>query len=165
MIFEPVLAALSDAGVRHVVVGGVAVVLHGHPRLTADIDIALDLSIGAPEKAVRALAALGLVPLLPIPIEDFADAEKRSAWVRDRNLKVFSLWDPNNPLLHVDLFAEEPMPFDQLWERSVEMVLGDAVIHVASLPDLIEMKVLAGRPQDLADIQALGALHERRGHD
>ncbi|HJR97352.1 MAG TPA: hypothetical protein VJ979_05550 [Actinomycetota bacterium] len=33
-LFEPIFAALERAGVRHVTVGGVAVVLHGHARLT-----------------------------------------------------------------------------------------------------------------------------------
>ena len=36
--FEPVLKALNEAGVRYVIVGGVAVVLHGHLRATADLD-------------------------------------------------------------------------------------------------------------------------------
>ena len=40
--FEPVFRALNDAGVRYVIVGGFATVLHGHPRLTADIDLVLD---------------------------------------------------------------------------------------------------------------------------
>lgn len=50
-LFEPVLAALDAAEVRYVVVGGVAVVLHGHPRLTADLDLVIDL---AAEPASRA---------------------------------------------------------------------------------------------------------------
>jgi hypothetical protein len=37
--FEQIFEALGQAGVRYVVVGGVAVVLHGHPRLTADRDL------------------------------------------------------------------------------------------------------------------------------
>ncbi len=43
-LYEPVLAALDAAGVRFVVVGGVAVVLHGHPRMTADLDLVVDLT-------------------------------------------------------------------------------------------------------------------------
>ena len=37
--FEPVLKALSDARVRYLVVGGVAVVFHGHLRTTGDLDL------------------------------------------------------------------------------------------------------------------------------
>jgi len=65
-LLEPVLVALHQEGVRYVIVGGVAVVLHGHPRMTADLDLAIDLSVGSPERAVSALSALGLVPRLPV---------------------------------------------------------------------------------------------------
>jgi len=54
-LFEPVLAALDAAGVRFVVVGGVAVVLHGHPRMTAE------RAAGRPQDLadIAALKALG----------------------------------------------------------------------------------------------------------
>ena len=48
--FETVIAALNATGVRYVIVGGVAVVLRGHARLTIDIDIVIDL---APDEAQR----------------------------------------------------------------------------------------------------------------
>jgi len=37
--FEPVLKILNDAGVRYLIVGGVAVVLHGFLRTTGDLDL------------------------------------------------------------------------------------------------------------------------------
>jgi len=45
-IFAPVFEALNGARVRYVVVGGVAVVLHGHARLTTDLDLVVDLAAG-----------------------------------------------------------------------------------------------------------------------
>ena len=42
-MFEELLSYLDAAGVRFVVVGGLAVVIHGHARLTVDIDLVLDL--------------------------------------------------------------------------------------------------------------------------
>ena len=41
-------------------------VLHGHPRFTADLDVALDLSADDPLRAVEALTAVGLAPMLPV---------------------------------------------------------------------------------------------------
>ena len=41
-----VFAALDEAGARYVVVGGLAVVLHGYARLTSDIDLVVDLRPG-----------------------------------------------------------------------------------------------------------------------
>ena len=51
-LFEPIFDALNRARVRYVVVGGFATVLHGHARLTADIDLVIDLSPAEVRKAL-----------------------------------------------------------------------------------------------------------------
>jgi len=43
-IFEKVIDALNRSGCRYVVVGGLAVNLHGYQRFTSDIDVGIDLS-------------------------------------------------------------------------------------------------------------------------
>lgn len=163
-MFEELLAALARANVRFVVVGGLAVVIQGHPRLTADVDLVIDLESSNVRRAIDALLARGLRPLLPVNAHDFADEAKRREWVESRNLTVFSMRDERNPLLTVDLFAVEPMPFEPLWSRSDRVTLGDQTIHVASIADLIAMKRAAARPQDAADIAELEAIARLR-HD
>jgi hypothetical protein len=162
-IFEPVLDALDRRGVRFVVVGGVAVVLHGHPRLTVDLDLVIDLARDQAEAAVAALVDdLGLRTRLPVDPGDFSDPEIRSRWVRDRNLEVLSFHDPSRSTVEVDVFAQDPIPFEDLWRRSVVMSLGRLEIRVASIEDLIRMKRVSGRPQDRIDIEALEEIRERR---
>lgn len=63
---ERALQALNSAGVRYLVVGGVAVVLHGHLRTTADLDLVVQLERENVLKAVRALAGLGYRPRAPV---------------------------------------------------------------------------------------------------
>lgn len=157
---EEVLAALSSADVRFVVVGGVAVVLHGHPRLTADLDLVIDLEVGPAHRAMVVLTGLGLVPRLPVPASAFADPATRSRWVAERNLMVFTLTEPGG-MLEVDLFARSPLPFDALWSQALTVLVGETEVRIAALDDLIAMKRDAGRPQDLADITALEALRDR----
>jgi Nucleotidyl transferase of unknown function (DUF2204) len=53
--FDPIFAALQATGVRYVVVGGVAVNLHGYQRFTKDIDLVIEL---VPDQALKALEAL-----------------------------------------------------------------------------------------------------------
>ena len=54
--FEKLLVLLAEAGVRFIVVGGVAVTLQGYVRLTEDVDLLLDSKahlIGWKERSVR----------------------------------------------------------------------------------------------------------------
>jgi hypothetical protein len=155
---ERVLGALNSAGVRYLIVGGVAVVLHGHLRTTADLDLVVQLERDNVLKAVRALTALGYRPRAPVAAEAFADEEVRESWVRDKDLRVFSLWSAGAPTLEVDLFAREPFPFADVHARALEVPLENTVAWVVSLPDLIALKSKTGRPQDLQDIEALRAL-------
>jgi len=161
-LFEPLFKSLNDARVRYVVVGGLAVVLHGHARMTVDVDLVVDLDERQALKAIDALVKMGLQPRIPVDPKGFADRAIREGWVRDRGMQVFSMFDPSNPLRSVDLFVTHPVPFEELWARSVRFTLEHTSIHVASIPDLIHLKRLAGRMQDLADIEQLEAILKAR---
>lgn len=162
-MFEDFLAYLDEANVRFVVVGGVAVVIQGYARLTADIDLVLDLDETNVRRAIAALTARGLRPLLPVDPNDFADEAKRREWIETKNLQVFSFRDEKNPLLTVDLFAREPLPFEELWSEASTVTLAGRTIHVASVEHLIRMKRAAGRQQDAVDIARLEGIARRRG--
>jgi hypothetical protein len=155
-----VLQALAAGGVRYIVVGGVAVVLHGHLRATLDLDLVLDLEPGNTARALAILDDLGFVPVVPVAAAAFADPAIRASWKRDRNMLVFSMWQEREPGFKVDLFVEPPFEFEQAWQRSVVAKVGDAAVRVVSLADLIDMKRQAGRAQDLADVEALERLGE-----
>ncbi len=157
-IYEPLFRALNDAGIRYVVVGGLAVVLHGHPRLTVDVDLVVDLEPEAAKRAIETLVGLGLRARVPVDPVGFADAGTRERWSRERGMQVFSLSDPSNPLRVVDLFVESPIPFEDLWSRAVSLPLRATRVRVASIPDLIRMKRASGRPMDADDVAHLEAI-------
>ena len=73
-----IFSALNDAGADYVVVGGLAVILHGYLRATADLDLAVGLSPDNAGRAMTALATIGLRPRLPVAMEDFCDPERSS---------------------------------------------------------------------------------------
>jgi hypothetical protein len=162
---EIVLGALGQARVRYLVVGGVAVVLHGHLRATADLDLVVQLEEANVNRALAALEALGYRPRAPVLARLFADPEVRSEWVREKGLTVFSLWSERFPALEVDLFATEPFPFEEAYARAIEVPLGEQVVPVASLDDLIALKEDADRPEDRRDVEKLKALREAGGDD
>jgi hypothetical protein len=71
--FDMIFAVLQRAGVRYLVVGGVAVVLHGHPRFTADLDLVVALDPKNARAAIEALGVLGYRPRAPVSGALFAD--------------------------------------------------------------------------------------------
>ena len=160
-LFEPFFDALNRANVHYVVVGGFAVVLHGFARLTGDVDLVIDLDPPAARHALDTLVRMGFRPRAPVDSADFADPSIRRRWFVERNMRVFSMWDPVNPMREVDLFVESPIAFEELWSRSQVVHLDAATVRVAAISDLIAMKRLAGRPQDLIDIEALEEIARR----
>ncbi|MQA90881.1 MAG: hypothetical protein GEU90_11675 [Gemmatimonas sp.] len=152
---EAVLLALNTAGVRYLVVGGIAVVLHGHLRTTADLDLVVQLTSDNILRAIRALEDLGYRPRAPVPAERLADPAAREAWSREKELTVFSLWSDVFPGLELDLFITEPFDFDDAYSRAVRVTLDTTTATVVSASDLIALKQAAGRPIDLADVEAL----------
>jgi hypothetical protein len=161
--FEQVLAALNAEQVRYLVVGGVAVVLHGHLRTTADLDLVVALAPDNVRRALSALDTLAFRPRAPVRAEDFADPEVRRTWIDEKGMTVFSLWSAELPGIEVDLFVREPFDFDRAWGRAVRVDLDTTSATVASLEDLVALKRAAGRPVDLADVAALEAIAAKGG--
>jgi len=153
--FLPVFKQLNAADVRYVVVGGVATILHGYVRATTDIDLIVDLQIDEAEKAIEALSGEGYKPRIPVQAKEFADDNKRKQWIETKGMTVFSMFHPEQPGLSIDLFAQHPIPFDELWERSQVFDVDGTGIRVCSLDDLIMLKQLAGRNKDMDDIEKL----------
>lgn len=155
-----IIRNLNDAGVQYLVVGGLAVAAHGYVRFTADIDLLIGFGPGNAERAVATLKAMGYAPRAPVPIEEFADPAKRKAWVNEKGITVFSLFNANHPDTEIDMLVEDPLGFEQARAGAMMCELAEGVTApMCSLADLIKLKELAGRPQDLLDIQKLSDLH------
>jgi hypothetical protein len=151
--------APNSANARYLVVGGLAVVAHGYVRFTADVDLIIDLERENARRAVAALESLEYRPRAPVAFAEFVDPDKRTQWVRDQNLTVFSLYSPRHPLTEVDLFVESPLDFDDAYQHAVRKeVVPGVVATFVGIQDLRRLKQLAGRPQDLIDLEGLSPL-------
>lgn len=161
-----IVHALNTANVRYLVVGGLAVVAHGYVRFTADVDLIVDLEPANATRAVAALESLGYRPRAPVAFREFADPEKRAQWVQSQHLTVFSVYSPRHPLTEVDLFVEAPLDFEAAYRRAVpkEIAPGLAATFVG-IRDLRHLKQLAGRPQDLLDLDKLPASDAEDGDE
>jgi hypothetical protein len=161
---EAIVRALNASDVRYLIAGGLAVVAHGFVRLTADVDLVLDLERDNLLRAAAVFAALGYRPTVPVTLEAFADAQERGRWVRDEGMTVLSLHSAAHDHTRVDLFAEAPFDFAATAAVAMEVDLGGGLrAPVVPLATLLKMKELAGRPQDLEDVRRLRELHGESG--
>jgi hypothetical protein len=99
-----------------------------------------------------------------VALELFADPVTRRAWITEKGLIVFTLWSPALPLTEIDIFVEEPFPFEEAYGRALRADLEFGIVTVASIDDLVEMKQRAGRAKDLEDIRALEQLKRSDPH-
>ena len=164
-LYLPLFKALNEANVQYIVVGGLATVLHGYARFTADVDLVINLNQVEAEKAIKVITSLGLKPRAPVDPMQFTDKAIRESWFNDKNMLVFSFFDPNNPLMVLDVFIREPFPFEEMINRTVQMDFGDITVPVCAINDLIEMKKIAGRPKDLEDIKYLQGIQDAKDED
>ena len=157
-LYLPLFKALNDANVQYIIVGGLATVLHGYARLTADIDLVINLNQPEAEKAIKAITSIGLKARLPVDPMQFTNEAIRQSWIKDKNMLVFSFYDPHNPLMILDVFVREPFPYHEMLQRAVRMDIGGITVPVCAITDLIAMKQKAGRAKDLEDIKYLQGL-------
>lgn len=157
---ESLVRALNEADVRYLIVGGLAVAAHGYLRLTADVDLVLDLKRDNLTRAITALMSLGYRPRAPVAFLDFVDPEKRAQWIREKGMTVFSAFSPDHAATELDLFVESPFDFDVCHDRAVRFEVATGLTgSFVGLTDLITMKRRANRPVDRLDIQQLESLH------
>lgn len=156
---EQIFGALQGAEVRYLVVGGMAVIAHGHVRTTKDIDLVIALEPDNLRRALTALTQIGYRPKIPVPATDFADPTKRESWVRDKGMVVFQLISDRFRFEPLDIFVTEPFDFDAEYGRAVwKQINPDVSVPIVSVKQLLDMKRAAARPQDLADIAELSIL-------
>jgi len=155
--FESIFECMNAAGIRYVCVGGIAVLLHGVDRVTADLDLVVELTPASSLKAIEALLAAGYRAKIPADPRGFADPKIRRQWLDEKHMQVLSFWDTTRARPDVDILVEYPLDFETLYTQSVPVTLGRGTYRIASVEHLIAMKRNAGRAKDMQDIEELQA--------
>ncbi|MDI6756961.1 MAG: hypothetical protein QME32_02950 [Endomicrobiia bacterium] len=146
---------INELGVGYIVVGGLAVNLHGIPRLTYDVDMLVEMSDENLNKLLGFLKEMGYKPKAPVDILDFADPVKRNDWIANKNIKAFCLVSDKAPVREIDLIIGAPVDYASAKNNIVFYDLYDTKIATIGIDDLIKMKKAAARKQDDSDIEHL----------
>ena len=144
------LAALSNVLARWgrwYVFGAQAVIAYGVPRLSADVDVTLQLTPDDPERFVIDMQAAGFA--LRVADPDF---------VRQTRVMPFVHLATAMPL---DVVLAGSGLEESFLDRARAMDIGGATVPLIDREDLIIAKVLAGRPKDVGDARGLWRLHGR----
>lgn len=149
LLLEKIARTLDKARIPYMVIGGQAVLLHGEPRLTRDIDITLGIT---PEQLDRVLSVLDETGLRAL-----ADPEDFT-----RRTMVLPCQDPDTDIRVDFLFAFSPYEM-QAMEHARPVQMGPTRVRFATPEDLIIHKLVAGRPRDLEDARSV--LLKNRGLD
>lgn len=139
---KQLLVDLNAQNAKYVIIGGYAIFVHAQPRMTKDLDIFIESSASNAVAVFKALAAFG-APLAQFTVGDFS------------NPKVAARF--GNPPICFDVLQRiDGVTFEEVYSHS-EVILVDEQVpaRYISADDLIKNKLASGRPQDLADVEAV----------
>ena len=139
--FDEFIGSLIAHGVEFVVVGAYALAFHGAPRFTGDLDVLIRPTIENGARVIAALRAFGF----PVPELEPAD-------VADQRRMLQMGVEPVQ--IHV-MSAISGVTWDDAWRDRVLGPCGHHEVAFLSRETFLRNKRAAGRPKDLADIDAL----------
>jgi hypothetical protein len=149
---------LAESETDYVLVGGLAVALHGYQRVTMDVDVVLAMSPENIERFIGHAKSAGLRPVMPVPLEALAQPELLEQWRREKGMLAFGLHGAEAQATVLDVLVASGIPYADLRRDAAMVDMGPYRIPVASIDHLIAMKTGSGRSKDLIDIEELKKL-------
>lgn len=156
------LRMLAEAKVEFVLVGGLAVALHGYQRVTMDVDVVLAMDEGNLQRFLAVAQASGLRPTIPVPLDSLAQPELIGQWYRENGMLAFSLRGAEAMATVLDVLVRPAVQFADLRRDAMMIAVGSINIPVASIEHLIAMKTGTGRSKDLIDIEELRKIQAQK---
>jgi predicted nucleotidyltransferase len=155
---QAILRELVEGQVEFLLIGGVAVGYHGHVRATKDVDV-----VPAPDRAnlERLAEVLKHLDARVEGAEEFDEGELPDP-LDPAALELGGNWVLSTRLGRLDVMqwiGDWPL-WAELSPGAIEDAVGDLPIKILSYEDLVRLKELAGRPEDLADLQRLREVRE-----
>lgn len=155
MTMFKLIEALTEAGVDYVLVGGLAVALHGYQRVTMDVDVVLAMDPENLRRFIDCAKSANLRPVIPVSLDSLAQPELIEQWHREKGMLAFALRGPDIMATVIDVLVKPVVPFADLRRDAVIVDIGRLRVPIASIDHLIAMKTGTGRSKDAIDIEEL----------
>ena len=142
---QDVFKSFQKHDVKYLIIGGVAAVLHGVPRVTFDLDILIEATEVNVKYLLDAMldAKLGTAALTTVKE------------ILDHEISIFQ------DSVRIDIQIKTPgLNFKQAWQNRETMEYRGHKIYVLSRKDLIVSKLASGRDVDLEDVRILNLANE-----
>lgn len=140
-LLKRIAIALDGLSIPYMIIGGQAVLLHGEPRMTRDIDITVGITTEKIHLILNAAEGIQLKPL--VDPNDFT-----------LQTMVLPCQDPESHIRVDFIFSFSPYE-RQAMERVCLVEIEGVKVKFASAEDLVIHKVFAGRPRDMEDVKSV----------
>lgn len=129
MFCPSLFQCLHECGVRCPVVGGLAVNLHGIPRMTMDVDLVMAMDPANMDGFIQCARRLQLEPAVPVALEALVDPARRAQWVREKPMIAFPLRAPEASSPTVDVLLDHGLDFGAAHSRATRSSAGGHTRH------------------------------------
>jgi hypothetical protein len=161
MFYLDLFRALNEHQVRYLLVGGLAMNLHGVPRMTMDVDLILAMDEANLERFIDCAKSLALSPVAPVPLSALKDVEQRRQWIEQKHMIAFALQPASPGAPTVDVLIAPAIDIAEAIGRSLNRQIKEIPVSLAAIEDMIALKTAAGRRQDYDDIEHLERLRDQ----
>lgn len=139
--FDEFIESLIAHGVEFLIVGAYALALHGAPRFTGDLDVFVRPTLDNASRLLAAVTAFGF------PVDKLQPADL----VEPRRMLQMGV-EPVQ--IHV-ITSISGVTWDEAWTDRVVTRLGTHDVGILGRSSFVRNKRAAGRPKDLADVDAI----------
>lgn len=132
--------SLNKNKVKYLIIGGMAAIIYGSPRLTKDLDIFIESTIDNAQKLLIALKEIG-----------FATAELTTAIkIMENEVTIFKDY------IRLDVLTKvKGIEFSKVWPKRLSRRIDGVKVYLINIDDLILSKKSVARQIDLEDVKAL----------
>ena len=139
--FQEFLQLLNARSVKYVVIGGYAVMFHGHVRHTGNLDVFIAFSEETAEQMAKVFREFGF---------NLPEVTPQLFLNKGRIVRI-----GHEPMRLEVLNEIDGVTFDECYANRIETELGGQKINFIALPQLLKNKRSTGRIKDMADVEAL----------